>query len=323
MLWEGRDGSDYYASAWGAEGRRLWSDELEVPHLGKYDIAQSAISDDATLYLLLTQTKPANSMKDTEYPPLLLAYNSRTESFSTDTVQVDSAFAPNAWLTVMPTGEVVVCGAWSRGPASNTILQYEGGKEKQYWAGFFLQRNHLEDGKLVRDTAHQDSMPDGWVEQFGVISPHFGDNRLVVDPELSRRVILIAEETSLNGDIFERGRLGLVAFDPLSGEIKWDKFLDKKQRDRGSERFLSYLPQVAKGKLHLIYLSEMGAPGKIMATSFALRDGDASKQELADNFDSGYLFLPEHSGPISPTQMVLIGMGDPTKSDFKFMKLSF
>jgi hypothetical protein len=323
MLWEGRDGSKYYASAWGASGRSLWEGALEVPHLGKYHIAQSAIADDATLYLLLTQAKPSNSMKDVEYPPLLLAYNSRTEKFVTDTVQVDSAFAPKAWLTTMPTGEVVVAGVWSRGPASHTILQYESSKNKQYWAGFFLQRSHMDDGTIVRDTAHQDSMPDGWIENFGVIPPGFGDYRLVVDPELSRRVILIAEETSLSGDIFERGRLGLIAFDPMSGALKWDKVLGKKQRDRGSERFLSYLPIVANGKLHLIYLSEMGAPGKIMASSFALRDGDYSKQSLADNFNSDYLFLPQQSGTVSETEMVLVGLGDPTKSDFKFLKLSF
>lgn len=321
MLWEGRDGNDYYASAWTSEGRQLWAESFEVPHLGKYKIDQSSIADDGTLYLLLTKSKQTLSMKDTLYPPLLLAYDARKKSFMTDTVVVDSAFDTHAWLSVLPTGEPVVAGVWSRGPASKTVLHY-GGKNKEYWAGFFMQRNRLADGVLSRDTVHQDSMPASWLEEFGVVGARFGNYKLIVDPDKARRLILVAEEVFVN-DVVEYGPLGLIAFDPLSGRIAWDAVMDKKQRDRSSDRFLSYLPKVARGKLNLVYLSEMGAPGKVMVTSFSLRDGSSKETVMADNFDSSYLFLPQSSGSVNGNEVVLVGLGEPTHSNFKFLRISF
>ncbi|MFK7972575.1 MAG: hypothetical protein AB8F95_19550 [Bacteroidia bacterium] len=325
MLWEGRTTktNKYYASAWNADGRVLWQASLEVPHQEKYSIAQTAVADDGGLFFLLTKTKTPTSLKDSLYPPLLVAYNSRSKTFSTDTIQIDSAYSNAAWLAILPSGEPVVAGVWSRGPSLKGIIQYGSEGDKHHWGGFFMQRSVLNNSKLERDTSWQDTMPSGWYEQYGIIGPHFGGFNLIVDKEKGRRVILVAEEISVSGDIIEHGRLGLVGFDPLNCHVVWESLMDKKQRDRGTDRFLSYVPMIAKGKLRLVYLSEMGAPGKIVAASFSLRDGKLTQEELADNFDSGYLFLPKHSGPVSENEMILIGLGNPSKSDFKFLKISF
>lgn len=322
MLWEARDGDDYYASVWSTDGRGLWKGALDLPHSSKYDLAQSAIADNGDLYLLMTYAKGAKSMKDAAYPPLLVVYNGAKKEFVTDTLQLDSAYCSQAWLTVLPTGKPVVVGAWSRGASATTIKVNHDG-DSHYWEGFFGYAATFEEGVLTADTLHQDSLPASWREPFGVIAAQFQDYRLVVDKEKSRRVILLAEEAGVSGDIVSRGKVGLLAIDPLYGTTKWGAVLNKDQRDRGSDRFLSYVPMVAKGKLNLVYLTEVGAPGKMTVAQYSLGDGKMKSHVLANNEETGILFLPQQSGPVDSESLILIGLADPSQNNFALFRITF
>jgi hypothetical protein len=113
--------------------------------------------------------------------------------------------------------------------------------------------------------------------------------------------------------------VGCIAFDTNKGNVKWYKRIQKRQRGQGGASLLSFTSELTTNNIHFVYLSERGARGSLISTSFSLKDGKRRDFKLASNEAATYLFFPGSSGKVANAIVVLVGMGNPGQNDYKLM----
>jgi hypothetical protein len=79
----------------------------------------------------------------------------------------------------------------------------------------------------------------------------------------------------------------------------------------------------SRDRLNLVYLTERGAPGKIVCSSFALADGTLTTKDLAKNDHEDNLFFPRRSTMAGKNKMLLLGAGNVDRNEFKVIEISF
>ena len=136
-------------------------------------------------------------------------------------------------------------------------------------------------------------------------------------------LVILLEEQYQKKDLWLYYDVAVVNFSLMGGELKWSRLIKKKQRNRGSEDVLSYVAGISRGKLHLVFLTERGAGGKLNCTSLTMKTGERKDRYLASNETAQYLFFPKRSAMINSREMVLIGMGNPGQNDYKLITLTF
>ena len=324
MLWMGSNHKRHFFSAWAGSGDKIWGKELHIPHTDKaYQLADVAVTDDGMAHFLLSSRNPRYSLKDTALPPLILSYDHRVDKFKTDTVLLDSTWAVELFLTALSNKNLLVCGILGAPEDSALSNGHRVGKTR-HWGAFFSQQISLDeessDGPLSRF-----SIPESWKKAYAEKGCTYTDFQLLYDKQHNHRyaVLLMEEAFEGEGKIFNYD-MAVIGIDTRSGQTKWATRVEKQQRGYADRiGFSSHVAAYAKDKVHLIYLSEMGAPGKLMCSSIELRNGKKTDHRLASNETTQYLFFPTASGIVGASEMILIGMGDPAKNDFKFLKISF
>ena len=268
--------------------------------------------------MLLMQQKPTYSFKDTLTKPLLVYYDWKNDSLYSKTVSIDYAYTLNAHLTLVNNITITVSGVYSNEGPDAVLNGVKFMKNPHKWTHFFFRK--YEPGPNLRQIRKTDTpMPEEWRDTYFVGGSNFSQSRVL--SERNHLVMLFEENFESGGKIYYYD-IGCVGFDMKTGELLWTQTIEKRQRDSGSGSFLSYLPIISKGRVWMVYLTERGAAGKLMCTSVYLASGKKVEKSLASNSDAQYLFFPESSGTVGGL-MVLVGMGDPGRNDFKLISIAF
>ncbi|MDB4285934.1 hypothetical protein N9933_01370 [bacterium] len=323
MLWMGENEKQYFFSLWEGGGTRIWGQELTIPQLGKkYMVQDAVVTDEGTPYFLLVNKSPDYSWKDTLLPPILLTYDVNTKEYEEVTVELDSAFTTNIHLGLLNNRELVVTGIYQNGSFDGLKNGVKITENPETWNGVFMKRYRIGEGFELEANGYSE-IPKKWLDHFKE-GATFTQSELLIGREKGKNgLTLIFEEFYQKGDKVYFYDIGCLGFDLKTGNIKWSQVVSKRQRSRGSGSFLSYVSGVSNGQARFVYLSELGAPGKLMASSVDLRTGKKKDMVLASNEESKYLFFPTSSGMVNGSSMVLVGMGNPNQNDFKLITIGF
>jgi hypothetical protein len=321
MLWMGREKDQFHFSLWDENGRQVWKREKELPEVGKkYELESVELTDKGFPLFLLRQARPSFSIKDTLYPPLLLRYHPFQDTFRLDTLALDSAFDLHVKMKLLDSKELVVTGICSQGEGIGLKNGERALGSARYWSGIFLKRLKLggEEVEVLADSVSP--VPEELREFYGEEGSDFTNFELLLQPqEKSPTVVLLFEEAYEDKNKFFFYDVGCFALSSATGELLWSRRVPKKQRSVGGKRLLSYFPLITSRRLHLVYLSERGARGKLACSSLDLQSGNRREVFLASNEDATYLFFPKSSGQIAPGLAVLMGVGNPNQSDYKLI----
>jgi hypothetical protein len=321
LLWVCRNGSDHFASLWNREGQEAWHNALQLPYQKeKYTLTAAAVDDDGTPYFLLISDKPAPGE-----PLILLSYQDSTQQYETQVITPDAeGTLLQADLHLAPDSEIVVTGIIVRegGPA---LVNGEKLDQQAAWSHVFVSRYDRElrydSAALLTFRYHQvHPLPADWLALYGEAGANFSDIRILLTGET---VVMMMEEQYEANKRWYCYDLALMAFGLEQGDFLWQRVIEKEQRDRSSLSLLSYVAGVAKGKLRLVYLTERGASGKLNCASIDMRTGERRDKYLATNESARYLCFPTRSAMVSATEMVLIGIGNPSQNDYKLITVRF
>lgn len=321
VLWVCRNGSDHFASLWSRKGEETWHNTLELPYQKeKYELTSAAIDDDGIPYFLMVPEKP-----DPGQPMMLLTYQDSSQTYQTQPITPsEAASIIRADMYLSADSEVVITG----------LLHQEG-------VPFLLNGERLADKVNLSHVmvarfdkqVHYDSVstlefsylrvhpfPEEWIKRYGEEGANFADFRLLVSGDA---VVMMMEEQYEEKKRWYCYDLALLGFDLEDGDLRWQRMIEKRQRDRGSASLLSYVAGVGIGQLRLVYLTERGASGKLNCTSIDLANGKRRDKYLASNESARYLCFPGRSAMVSPTEMVLISLGNPSQNDYKLITVRF
>jgi hypothetical protein len=324
LLWMGKDDKDLHCSVWDDEGNKLWSQVLTLPHIAKkYVFKDVTLTNEGYPLFLLEHHRPSYTLKDTVYPPLLVRYHPKREKYHTDSLHLDSAFAIHTQIKLLNNQELIVAGVYGQEDPSGLPNGAKINKKPQIWNGFFFKKLLLVNTDSTRVLADSLSpMAQDWIEHYGEEGSNFSDFKIeAIESKKGVHALLLMEEMYADKKRVFFYDVGCISFDLSKGNVNWVKRLQKRQRGQGGASLLSYLSDITTNNIHFIYLSERGAKGKLMSTSFSLADGRRRDFTLASNEAATYLFFPKSSGKIANATVVLIGMGNPGQNDYKLMTI--
>lgn len=324
VLWMGRDDDELHCSVWDEQGKKLWAETLNLSYIGKkYELKDVTITNEGHPIFLMGMEKPDFDFKDMEYPPLLVRYHPKREKFHTDTLALDSAYAIHTEMKLMNNQELVVAGAYGQEAEEGLPNGGEINKRPTIWSGFFFKKILLVNTDSLRVIADSlTPIPQDWIEHYGVEGSNYSDFKITVNQsKKGDHALLLMEEVYADKKRVFFYDVGCISFDLATGEVKWVKRINKRQRGLGGASLLSYYSDITTNKIHFVYLSERGARGKLMISSFALEDGKRRDITLASNEAATYLFFPRSSGKVANAMAVLIGMGNPGQNDYKLMTI--
>ncbi len=324
IFWMGREENKFHCSVWDDQGNKQWEQIIKLPHLGKkYGFKDVLITNEGNPIFLLEQAKPHYSLKDTTYPPLIVRYHPKREKFHTDSLWLDSAFSYQTNMQLLNNQELIVAGVYGREDPHGLLNGAKTERKEQLWNGFFFKRLLLVNTDSMRIMADSlTAIPEDWISQYGEEGSNFYNFKLQVQEDRKgNQAILTMEEVYSDKKRIFFYDVGCVAFNPDNAHMKWANRISKRQRGEGGASLLSYYSDLTSNNVHFVYLSERGARGKLMITSFELETGKRRDFNLASNEAATYLFFPKNSGKVANGTAVLIGMGNPGQNDYKLMTI--
>jgi hypothetical protein len=322
MWWASDGGGRNYAAVWSSIGVELWKKEIKTPYGSNYVIRESVVDDKGNPTFLMVSSKQSFNLKDTANAPIILHYNVKEDKYTSEKVNLGKTFFINGHLQLVGKNknEVIVTGICSNGIATDGIVNgSKTGGEVRPWTNIYMSRINLDSMWTLADSVCP--IPLKWQEKYtGEGGSNFTDYRLIIEGNMA---VLAFEEHYVAGDknlFFDIGVLGVNIEDCST---TWGQIVAKKQRDNGNGDFLSYTTGKYKGKVHFIYISEMGASGKLMATSIDAKTGKSTEKVFITNEESKYYFFPSRSHMVSDRHLILIGPGNPTQNAYKLMTIAF
>jgi len=332
MLWCAYDGRRYYASAWTGNGIQQWSKEINVPIEARGFVIKSAVIDEGcNAYFLLAPEKPSLTGRDCATPEVLLRFDTKKDTTVGHLpLKLDSlAFPLHSFLRMTESGDPIYAGVASGdGIAGLNSLENvdELDQGAKVWTHLFFHRLHYEvDLKVTKQI--QMPIPQTFLDRYkGHQQSHFARVRIETEGKLISGVqtgtcFLLMEEFYTEEKKKVYGNVGIVAFDLEKGLIRWMRFVDKKQRTSGTGTVLSFSSCVSRAKLRLVYLTQLGAPGRLACTSLDVLTGELATVYMANNQQGNFLFFPSNSSLIGIT-MLLVGMGA-GKDDYRVTTIMF
>ncbi len=317
LLWVGSDGRECEMTLWGSYGGNRWEEVVEIPFAKeKYELIDVKVNDAGEPLLLL------QSPKTPEAPLVLCKFLQEEARFLTTLVNRDPAMkVGTVKLAITEQDELLLLGCYG---AEGVMGLMNGQKlsagDPMNWTHLFFQRLSAskEEWTVLTDSVY--SIPKQWIDFFAGEGSNFADTRIFVK---NGEVTMVLEEQYADRQKVYYYNLGIVGFQVESGSMQWSDLVEKRQRDQGAAHFLSYVPGIVQNKLRLVYLSERGARGKLMCTSFDMGTGKRKDKMLASNETSEYLVFPRSSGMVSSHEMVLVSMGNPSQNNYKLITITF
>lgn len=322
ILWMGKDEKDLHCSVWDDQGNKVWNQVLNLPHVDKkYTFKDVTITNEGYPIFLLEANRPNYTLKDTALPPLIVRYHPKREKYHTDTLALDSAYSIHTQMKLLDNQQLVVAGIFGQENPEGMPNGAKIEKKAKIWNGIFFKKLQLVNTDSTRVLADSLSpLPQSWVDHYGEEGSNFSEFRIIAQKtKKQEHALLVMEEVYADKKRVFFYDVGCIAFDTDMGNVKWFKRIQKRQRGQGGASLLSFTSELTTNNIHFVYLSERGARGSLISTSFSLKDGKRRDFKLASNEAATYLFFPGSSGKVGNAILVLIGMGNPGQNDYKLM----
>ena len=322
VMWMGQDSRSLFMTVRRGNGKLLWEKTMKLPDVQvRYEISDVLLDDLGNPLFLMNLIKPTFTLRDTLTPPLLMRYLHEQDTLVIDPVRVKAhAFVVNAQIGHLPKGEIVVTGALSDAAGPGILNGEKAGKTPLRWTHVFFHRYRPEEKFRLAASAIS-PIPEKLTAFYAENGANFSRAQLVLHQE---NAALLFEEYFSGKDRVYFYDIACLGFDIKTGAQTWSQVVQKKQRGGANAgTFLGYTAGVARDRLRIVYLTERGAPGKIMCATIDMHSGERKDKVLASNEDSRYLFFPSRSNMVSGGEMVLIGMGNPDQNDFKLITIGF
>jgi hypothetical protein len=315
---------DFYCSVTDDAGARVWGKRLTLePTLQKYLVKQATIDNRGNAYFYMVYETATNTVKDTVNLPIIVRYVHKENKFYSYPLDFKGMSVPEGMIKVTETGDLAFVGILSDGGEKGFLNGANKFQTPLKWNKiayllFDIKRELQKSQEFVMD------IPDSWVTRYKDRGADFTKAELL---EQGGQLYWVMEEFYIiehNDKPQHRYYdLATVAIDMKSGAIKWANYFEKKQRDYYRGELLGYVCGFAEGGLHFVYLSERGAQGKILCTTFYLKDGEVETKDLARNEREDNLFFPRRSSMIGQNKMMLLGVGNVERNEFKLIEVSF
>ena len=313
----------YYAVCYTAEGRLAWREQIRVPNPGDdHVLTDYAVDKRGNLFLLMEDAEPEGTMADRETPPRVVWYKSKAQKFEIIDLKLPGYSYAYVDFHIAEGDQLVVGAATSKqdGPQLKNGSQLDEGERA--WSNFSYRRFNIMRNMLLEAQTDTD-VPDSLVKRYEETEDgaNFSTSRFIVAGE---QVFWLLEEHftkgKLRGTMFANYDVGVLSFDRTAGDLQWASFMDKQQRDFGSRQFLGYSPAVTETFLHLAYLTERGASGKVRMASVNRNSGGLLKKTIISNQTGRFTFFPRRHIQLQE-RLLMIGMGDPSKQEYYLLQI--
>lgn len=333
LMWFSAAADRYYVTAWsGTSGAGVWEKDFALPNADKYAIEDATIDDKGNATFLLMAKKRTNSIKDTANKPMLCRYHPESGKFTYLNIKLDSnAYMLRGHLKLLSNNEAVVGGVLSNfdpklAPKAGIKNGDKAGVNDR-WTHFYTAKFKVSNDSVSFLTQKMEPLPDNWKKKYEAGS-NFTYSEMVIEPGVVTKgidptAIMVFEEQYKQDDKIFFADVAYVGFRINNTSYAFSDFFSKKQRDQGKGEYLSYSLGKTKGKMHFVYVTEMGAAGKLLCQSVDLKTGQRTEKFLAKNDQSLYYFFTARSKMVSASQMVLIGTGNPSQNNFKLITITF
>jgi len=335
MLWvcynpQGKPGKqDILASGWSASGQMEFLSEIKLPNLqDRYVVSQIAVDAKCNAYFLLVNALPTHTLADTLYPPRIVRYEPKLKQFDELKLGFSGQAVPHIRMKVLPNLALAVTGmVTDRTPKDSVnkglaMGQYSNAGVIDYANKLsYLRFNLLENLKLEQQAEFPlpDTLAGYYKTQPG--GANFDSGELYFD---GNQLCWIQEESYQDGSKFFRYDLLISSFDLEKGALQWVQRYEKRQIDNNSPELLSYAPPVFTGSnLHIVHLTKKGAGGAVASFVINRQSGSFITKEIVSNDDSMEYFFPKRSCLFGKNGLVLLGLGDPTKANYKLSYITF
>ncbi len=315
---------DFYCSVHDDQGTKIWAKRLLLePTLKKYLVKQATIDNRGNAYFYMVYETATNTVKDTVNLPMIVRYVHKENKFYTYAMDFAGVSVPEGMIKITESGDLAFVGILSDGSERgflNGANKYQTALKwnKIVYTQFDIKRELQKSQEFIMD------IPDSWVTRYKERGSDFTKAELL---ERNNQLYWVMEEFYV---IEHSGKpqhryydVATVAIDLKSGAIKWANSFEKKQRDYYRGELLGYVCGFAADRLNFVYLNERGAQGKIVCSSFDLKDGTLENKDLAKNEREDNLFFPRRSTMINDDRMMLLGVGNVERNEFKLIEVSF
>jgi hypothetical protein len=313
-----------FVSVW-SKGAMVWGKELTIPHVtdGKYRVKQVLVDNKSNAYFLLQYELSTNTIKDTANLPIILRYDYREKKFTEHVLKFPGNSVPEIKMHLNQKGQMLTTGILSDGTNGGFLNGAKAHGTALRWNKIFYKQFDIE-RELTLSKEYLMDIPQNWVDKYGQNGANFSKSEIV---EHGNRIYWINEEfyNQMHNDQlqFLFYDIATVAIDMTTGKIDWANNFEKRQRDYKSGHIFSYTQGISGDKLNLVYLSDKGAQGKLMASSFDLNSGAVTHKDLALNDRSTYMFFPRRSAMVDANRMILMGVGEPTRNEYNLIEITF
>lgn len=318
--------SEVFATCLTSDGKIEWSSELKIPFTEEnYAIKQIAMDGEGVVWILLEYENLTGKFEtDKDFLPRVVAYRYKDNSWLTWKVNLNGQSVSTAQLGMNRDGKICVTMITGNNLGGGFTNGTRNAKLITNWSGAYLQQ--LSAGKeitLLKD--HHFSFADSTIAKFKTEGADFvGPGKIVF--ESGQLLWCIENQYTLQK---EQGKVDFCAevlalqADLSLGQWKQMYRIDKKQRDHAGTTLLSFSPIVTPGKVHLIYLSSVGADGKIISASIDLPTQKLSYKDVVSNEDGQFYFLADRTGRLGNTSYLFLGTGNTNKQEYRLLKIAF
>lgn len=322
MLWLGKGKNELFASAWGEKGDSIWSQDIVFPVPNKkYTVKDVVVDDSTNAYFLLEHPSSTQAQGGSENPFLLVQYIHSSNTYNVVPIEIPNGNVLDLKLQIWDNMNVLIAGMAHVNDGQESVLNGAklGAKEEVPYNRLFLKRfRSTEMGEAIADSVYK--LPQKWIDAYQEKGTNFSHINLEV---FRNSAVLILEEQYVKKKKMYYYDIAIAGIDLKASRLAWTDIVNKRQRDEHSSNYISYVAGFSRNRLRLVYLTERGARGKLSCTSIELDTGKRKDRMLASNEEARHLFFTQRSSMVSAVDMVLLGLGNPAKNDFKLMTVSF
>lgn len=313
-----------FISVFGTDGKKLWSNELNLPFTDKkYVIKQTLLDKKGNPYFLMVYEKYMNLLEeDKKNLPVVIKYDYKQKKFFEFPITFENAAVPEIHMFINSENNLLLVGALTDGNPG--ILNGDKIYEKPLsWSKFFYKRLNVWEGMVV-DQENFVDIPENMKKKYASTPANFRESLLL---EKNQKLLWLIEEAYQQnkdgGRLFHRNDVAVLCVDMKEGKIQWATIVEKKQRDFNNDHLFSYVWLFSGNRLHLFYLSEKGAGGKAMNTGIDLDNGEFITQEVYKNESSNYYFFPARSTPVDEKTLILLGVGKINANHYTLIRITY
>jgi hypothetical protein len=317
--------SPIYVSAMLADGKLEWAAQLKLPLADeKYKPVHFSADNKGKIWILMTKESMTGKFENDKLSqPAVVMYNFRDNSYHTYKVQVPEAIVPAAQIDITPEGNLLLALAVGDLSSPSFTNATRNGKPVP-WSRLQFMQLTCEKDWIVVDTAVI-TFSEAHIQKLNFEGADFSGNGTLLQQNGYAVWLLESQYSQLK----EQGKVDFYA-EVLMAPVRMKdmeagplQIVEKKQRDLAGSVMCSFVTAMSESKVHLVYLSSVGADGQIMAASLNLEDMTLTQKSVLSNEDGTFYFNPAKSGSTATGNLILMGMGRTTGQEYRLIRITF